>query len=270
MNPFQPTKRSEELYYRDILGIVRKFFQTAEDVAHLLLRVPEWLEAYARQAAEAMVTMQRWENARSWREAAMLSSRGREIYAAVRRELRGGVGREYRALVDRNAELITSLPGELAVRAVRRASAAALAGQRAESLLGEAVFSRVARARARLIARTETAKAQTALTEARAEDLGLEWYEWQTAEDQRVRPSHKKMQSVLVAWSDPPSPESIVGQKNPPAPYQAGGIYNCRCYPAPLLKFSQVAWPHKVFHKGRIEQMTLARFRSLSERRMAA
>jgi SPP1 gp7 family putative phage head morphogenesis protein len=51
----------------------------------------------------------------------------------------------------------------------------------------------LAKSRIRTIARTEVGKAETAFTEARSERLGIRWYEWATGEDQRVRPSHRKL-----------------------------------------------------------------------------
>ena len=43
--------------------------------------------------------------------------------------------------------------------------------------------------------------------------------------------------------------------------YGPGEIYNCRCYPEPLLRFDQTSWPAKVYYKGRVQHMTLAAFK---------
>ena len=123
--------------------------------------------------------------------------------------------------------------------------------------------------RARLIARTETSKATTALTQARAEELDLQWYLWRTSEDQRVRVSHRRMNNVIFNWKSPPAPEKLVGEKSTAGRYHAGNIWNCRCYPEPLLRFDQVPWPHKVFVGGAIRPMTLVAFRNLNKHDLA-
>jgi hypothetical protein len=45
---------------------------------------------------------------------------------------------------------------------------------------------------------------------------------------------------------------------------------NCRCYPAPLLRFSQIDWPARVYQGNQIQRMTLAAFRKIAGREVAA
>jgi len=265
MPNFAYNRRAELNYARDILGIVRRFFERGYEYAYAqLLSVPEWLDAYAKQAASRMVTHLYADNARSWRDAASKAGHGAEIYAALQRELRPDtrVGRRYRELIERNAQLIKSLPRDVAELSARHLAAAARAGQRAA--VSESYVHHVARARARLIARTETAKAQSALTQSRAESLGLDWYVWNTSQDVRVRPSHRKMAGVLIRFDDPPSPENLIGQRSTLGRYNAGECPNCRCYTEPLLKLSQVSWPHKVYANNAVRYMTLAAFRVMN------
>lgn len=257
--------RIEQDYFRDILEILRRYFDidrgSGEPVR--LLGAPEWLDRYAWQAASRMVTGVYTNGARTWRTAARTAGRGDLIYRNLQQELSGAVGRRMRQLISLNAQLIRSLPQRLAARAAATAAERALGGERAEAVIRELPAS-LARSRARLIARTEVGKASTTLTQVRAEDLGAAWYVWETSRDGRVRPAHKFMQGVLVRWNDPASPEQLVRLKNPPAPYAPGNIYNCRCYPAPLLRYDQVSWPHKVFYGGSVRWMTLAAFRRIA------
>jgi SPP1 gp7 family putative phage head morphogenesis protein len=109
------------------------------------------------------------------------------------------------------------------------------------------------------LARTEVAKADTAITRVRAESIGLNWYEWQTSEDARVRKSHAKMNHVLVNFDDPPAPEQLIGQKSE-GHYNAGNIYNCRCPALPVLSLNLLQWPHKVYSQGRISVMSKKQF----------
>jgi SPP1 gp7 family putative phage head morphogenesis protein len=254
---FNPTKRAEENYYRQILGAVKRYFAD-------LLTAPEWLEGYANQAASAMVTHQLAENAKDWRAAAREAGEGRRIYEALQRELRGHIGLRYMELVRQNAQLIRSLPLEVAEEVTKQLARRTREGARPEAAERITLLSHVSRVRARLIARTEVSKAQAALTQARAEDLGLDWYVWETSEDQRVRPSHRKMQSVLVRFDDPPSPEALAGEPSTLGHYGAGNAPNCRCYSAPLLRMDQVEWPHKVYRHGQIIRATLSQFRRMN------
>lgn len=84
---------------------------------------------------------------------------------------------------------------------------------------------------AKLIARTESAKLQTAITENRAKDLGSVAYIWKSSNDKRTRPSHKQMNGVVVLWrnSDLEKPllDGMYGH--------AGEFPNCRCDPQPIF-----------------------------------
>ena len=68
--------------------------------------------------------------------------------------------------------------------------------------------------RARIIARDQTAKLNSALTQGRMADAGIETYIWSTSEDERVRgnptglypkalPSHYAMNGKVCRWDDP-------------------------------------------------------------------
>ena len=68
--------------------------------------------------------------------------------------------------------------------------------------------------RARIIARDQTAKLNSALTQGRMADAGIETYIWSTSEDERVRgnptglypkalPSHYVMNGKVCRWDDP-------------------------------------------------------------------
>ena len=88
---------------------------------------------------------------------------------------------------------------------------------------------------AKLIARTETAKLQSAITETRATEIGSVVYEWIASHDKRTRPSHKEMDGVIVFWrpdAQKPLRDNMRGN--------AGEFPNCRCYPAPILDESDL------------------------------
>lgn len=229
-------------------------------------RSPTYRQA-AAILARAMVTHVFSDGHKTWREAARTGSKGAVIYRALQADMaKVRVNGVYQNLIDRNAELIKTMPLSIAEQVTRMVSRKAQEeGLRPAAIVSDvlAAYPHMTRAHARLIARTESSKAATALTQVRSEAAGVEWYEWCTGEDQRVRDSHRLMNGVLVRWNDPPSPEMLNHEKHTHNYYHAGGIYNCRCFPAPLVQLSDVNWPHKVYYDGRIQMMTLAKFKKI-------
>ncbi|MCM1168044.1 MAG: NINE protein [Ruminococcus sp.] len=113
--------------------------------------------------------------------------------------------------------------------------------------------------------RVVTAPSQTSQIKARSKALGVGWYTWQTSQDERVRPSHKNMQGVLVNWNDPPSPEALIGEKSC-GKYHAGDGNGCRCYPEPVVELKYLRFPVKVYHKGKIKKMTREEFNKIANK----
>ena len=221
------------------------------------------LDKAAREAASAMATSLFHDGNKGWRSAAMRGSKGRTIYLLLKKE-RAHRG-EISAIVERNSKLIKSMTSDVARKVSLDMEKGQAMGKRPEELMQD-VLSRwptLTESHARLIARTESSKATTALTQVRAESAGISWYVWRTSEDARVRSSHHHMDGVICAWSDPPSPERLCHQKEY-GHYHPGNIFNCRCYPEPLLNYDDVSWPHKVYYGGRVQHMTLAKFKAIN------
>jgi SPP1 gp7 family putative phage head morphogenesis protein len=270
---WEPGRRIELNYFNSIRQVMSYLFSEIETITDpfTLVRVlrhsinaPKMIR-YADWAAENMVTHTLAANAATWRAAAREGSKGRFIYDALRKEMQGPVGGEVYAQIQRNAAIIKSLPPDISSRVTNYIEQESLKGRRASDIAEDIqnMFPHASRSKAQLIARTECSKTSTALTRARAQNMGLEFYEWRTSEDSRVRESHRKMDHVLIRWSDPPSPEKLAGEKNPPAPYQAGCIWNCRCYPAPVVSFDRLPWPHKVYMNGSIQMLTLSKIKAI-------
>ena len=205
------------------------------------------------------------QNQAVWKRA-MASHKGSKLmYKYLMEELKKGTGRAIQSQLLQNAALISTLPMDVAQKVVNDVTSEAYKGKRAEEIatIIQEQTSKHSRASARLIARTEVSKANTALTRARAEEIGLRWYVWRTAEDgDRVRKSHRNMEGVIVNWNEPPSPEALVGEPSV-GNYHAGNIWNCRCYPSPLIEIDDVSWPHKVYTQGTIRTIGKREFEQM-------
>lgn len=151
------------------------------------------------------------------------------------------VGIIARALMDEQVELIRSIPIEAGRRAQKIAFEAALAGTRAapdkdtvaelQKQLG--MSTEVAETRALLIARTETARSNAAINQARAMSVGSNQYRWHNSGDSAVRDSHKRykgkrLQGMIFSWDHPPTLDD--GMTGHP-----GTFPNCRCFAEPVF-----------------------------------
>ena len=232
------------------------------DVIRGFARSPT-LDRAAREAASAMATSLFHDGERNWRAAAMKGSKARKLYRLLMEERTQR--KEIDAIIAENSKLIKSMTSDVARKVSFDMEKGQALGKRPEELMQDVLshWPTLTESHARLIARTESSKATTALTRARAERAGLSWYVWRTSEDARVRSSHHHMDGVICAWSDPPSPERLCHQKEY-GHYHPGNIFNCRCYPEPLLNYDDVSWPHKVYYGGRVQHMTLAKFKAIN------
>ncbi len=171
--------------------------------------------------AKIMVGIQ-GNNQRAW--AQMSTAIGKELKSTMAESAVGAVARQ---LQRDQVELIKSLPLEAGLRAQKLEQEAMMGGERAGSVAAElARTTEVTEARATLIARTEIAKANSSLTQARAQYVGVTHYYWRTAEDGDVRDSHIDMNGGEFRFDDPPEVEGE-GRHGP------GEIYNCRCFAEP-------------------------------------
>lgn len=137
-------------------------------------------------------------------------------------------------LMNEQVELIKSIPLEAGERAQRLALEGLTGDRRADEIASELMeTTKVTESRAKLIARTETARANTMLNMARATSVGSTQYIWRNSGDQAVRHSHKwrngkKLDGQVFSWDNPPKlDDGTVGHP--------GTFPNCRCYAEPIL-----------------------------------
>lgn len=267
--------RRVEAEFRKALEVLCDMFdkialQSAGDINYFTSKMNEFqnsfqYEQYINSIVERMVTPLDVANQKTWREAAKKATRSQFFYDLLIKEMNQGIGTAIQSQIIQNANLIRTLPSDTAQKVAKNIAEATFSGMRASEI--EKIISKEtnkhSRASARLIARTEVSKTQSALTRARSEELGLNWYVWRTARDgNRVRKSHRIMEGVIVNWNDPPSPEQLANEKNV-GRYHAGEIWNCRCYAEPLLEVQDVHWPHKVYYNGRIQNMAKGSFEKI-------
>lgn len=183
-----------------------------------LLRYREVLTPWAEATADTFVKEVAAADQQGWRRMSAEIGRGieREIQSAP-------VAPVMVQMKQDQVRLIRSLPEEAAERVNRLVTEGISKGVRAETIAKDIYETgSVTRARADLIARTETGRVATTLTMARAQHVRSPGYFWETSRDGDVRPSHKAMQGKFVAWDAPPTLDNMQGH--------AGALPNCRCF----------------------------------------
>lgn len=235
MSSFKPKTRVERELTRQLMkiaersgGILSQYIRRLPDgsveitdIAALsvaLGRYVKQLEPWAIETATKVIQQISAQNLAAWKATGVAiglsDSLVKEAAAALLRE---------------QVDLIKSIPTRMAERAQSLALEAQKTGARASVIAAEIENStKVAQSRAVLIARTEIAKANATLTQARAQSVGATHYVWRTAGDNDVRETHAELDGKVFAFDDPPY---IDGEGN----HHAGEFPNCRCYAEPIL-----------------------------------
>ena len=262
-------KRTNRDFFADLRNFIVEQVQDIKEVNEQISVLDQLSEnpdfdRLANEAARRMVVQTSVDNARTWREAAKKSMRGRFVYQALRSELRNK--NAFQNLIDQSALNIKTLPRHVAARIVKRVGMLTMQGRRS-SEIAQIIAKELmpyAKASSLLIARTQYSKTLTAINETRSTSVGIKAYVWHSVGGPRVRDSHKFMDDVICFWSEPPCPEQLA--KIPMKEYSfyhPGGIYNCRRYSEPILSVDDVTWPHRVHYKGKITRMSRKTFTSL-------
>lgn len=232
-----PTKRVEARYARALRNVARFSGQlvllhvqgaTITDAPGLERAVREYalaLTPWARARATEMVLGVDATNVKWW------AAQARALSRAVRLELaESPVGQVAQERIREQVTLITSLPIKAAERAQDLALEAVVDGSRAAEVARMLQdTTNVTESRAMLIARTEVAKANASINEARARSVGSDSFVWRTAGDADVRESHAELEGQVFQWSDPPDHSDGSGV------YLPGMFPNCRCYAESIL-----------------------------------
>ena len=193
----------------------------------LLNRYAEALTPWAERTAAKMVAEVDARDREAWR------AMGNAISSGLRNLiLNTPVGGAMRTLLDDQVALITSLPIEAGQRVHELTLKGLENSTRAREIATEIRRSgEVTANRATLIARTEVSRTASVLVQSRSQGAGLTHYVWRTAGDGAVRPGHKAMEGQPCAWATPPAVE----ENGKIMHFHAGQIWNCRCYPEPIV-----------------------------------
>lgn len=261
MDRFDIPTRMEHEYRRSLEPLYRKIkrdtakFTTEEAFRNYLTNLAtnvvylEWSERVARNMVYKLfdVTGSDWEGA---------EKNSRRISELLRSGMDGPIGRTVQQQVNENSALISSLPLDLRNHTSNKILSMRNDGLRVDTMVKNLrkYLPHTAETRIRLIARTETAKINSNFIEARSRAVGIPAYIWRATRDGRTRRSHNHMNNIIVLWNDPPQPEVLVNMKSQGA-YHAGCIYNCRCYPAPIISLDRLTFPVRVFTNGAIVNM---------------
>lgn len=270
---WKPKRRIELLYQRRLRQLMRKLemkFKKATGLEDILKMLKEFSKSkefiqYAEATAKKMVTGVFTDAGKTWRTAARVNSKGREIYEALKQEFNSPIGIAVKEQTDKNSRLIKSMPERIRIEITDIVARETMNGRRSTEIAEDlqSRFPEMLKNKADLIARTETSKTESALNQARSQNLGLNWYIWRTSDDVRVRKSHDHMEDVLINWENPPSPEALIKQRSKLGRYHAGCAPNCRCYSEIVVRLDFVKFPHKVYYNGKIQYMSRKQFESI-------
>jgi SPP1 gp7 family putative phage head morphogenesis protein len=199
-----------------------------EDYARLL-------SPWARRQSQKLLDQVKNSNSRAYK------NKAKKIGETLKTNLaENAVDRTAAALTNEHVELIRSIPIEAGLRAQKIAMESVIAGNRAdgqelleqlEKQMGETMNITIGRAR--VISRTETARATASINQARAQVVGSNQYRWHNSGDGAVRDSHrvykgKRLQGQIFSWDNPPTLDD--GMTGHP-----GTFPNCRCFAEPIF-----------------------------------
>lgn len=246
VNPVRNPKGPEVKYRKWLQGLTRQLKKdTQEQILPLLktLQAEYVNDAYARTLEQAFENLRRnYQDidrnakivANSFTED-MNQTNKKRFYKAME----GAVGIDLNNILQsegledimyattrENVALIKTIPEEYFKRIETIVFTGTTQGRRATSMIQEIQkVGKVTENRARLIARDQSSKLNSALNQQRSQNLGVEEYVWRTAGDERVRDSHKTKNGKVFRWDNPPKDTGHPGQD-----------IQCRCVAQPIIK----------------------------------
>ena len=246
VNPVRNPKGPEVKYRKWLQSVVKRLkTDINEQLLPVLKRLqPEYVnDAYARTLEEAFNNLRR-NYSDIGRNAAIVSAGFTEdvnqvnkqrFYKAMENAIGINLNTVFQnegledimfATTKANVALIESIPEEYFDKIEGVVFRGTVQGRDATSMIKQIVkIGDVTENRARVIARDQTSKLNSALNQQRSQNLGVEEYVWRTANDERVRDSHKSKNGKTFRWDDPPKDTGHPGQD-----------IQCRCVAQAIIK----------------------------------
>lgn len=138
-----------------------------------------------------------------------------------------GIKNQLQAIYEKNYGLIKTIPSEIIER-YKSVFLNNIGSFDREAIYKQAkTFLKISNRRAKTIARDQTQKAVTGYTQARAEQLGFEYYQWVTSGDERVskgKGGHSVLNDRIYKYSEPTAIIDSYGNKG-----HVSNRVNCRC-----------------------------------------
>lgn len=233
------TERQIEKIYRQVFKkvftpkVLSQLLQGSTVTGQNLVRLLENSKAYQKFAAQFSVELAK---------KGLAQKRGvwRKYYQAAKAIHYVAIPPTYKAYeyqifsnaVKQNFTMIKTIPREM-VKLMEHKYVSVLMEEVAKGTRSRGSFERELRkhgaANAKVIARTESAKLQTAIDRQRALDIGSVCYRWLSSKDRRTRPSHRDMDGVIVFWQANDKKPLLDGMRG-----DAGEFPNCRCDNIPI------------------------------------
>lgn len=266
-----PVPKSQELkMYRSLAKLFNGFLNDVRngfvDKAHIQGEARNFLESeevdrYLTNLMSRMTARLRIDTARDLKKSVTAGTNSRMMFELMKHEMDGPVGRRVYEIIADNVQYIKTVPQFWAEYITQYAQREALKGKRPEQIEADLrkIMPEHMTKNLKCIARTEVAKANAAIVQARAEAVGCKCYIWRCVRDNRVRDAHWEMDGIVVFYDDPPNPEELFGGR-PYGNYHAGNTFNCRCWQQVIVDQRFLPESFRYYRAGSIHSTTKAEF----------
>lgn len=245
---FKPSSQAERDFYKSLRRVAHASGSIVDShidgstitdqkkMHEALKKYSEDLTPWARRQSAKLLDQVQKSNKKAYQNKSKAIGAALEMNVAEK-----NVGAVALRLLNEQVALIKSIPVEAGLRAQKIAYEAFFHGTRAqvdEDTVAElqkqlGLSTEVAISRAKLIAVTETARANAAINQSRAVAVGSNQYRWHNSGDEAVRDAHKtykgkRMQGMIFSWDNPPTLDD--GTTGHP-----GTFPRCRCFAEPVF-----------------------------------
>jgi SPP1 gp7 family putative phage head morphogenesis protein len=239
---FKPSSAAETKFARALRQVARvsghiveahvdgHTLHNSQEMQRALKEYSKLIEPWAKRQSAKMLEQVAKKNSKAFKAHSKLMGRLLKQQTAENQTYQAA-----QSMMHEQVELIQSLPVRAGERAQKLALEAVVNGTRADEIAKELANARgVSESQAMCIARTEVARANASINQARAQAVGSHQYIWRNSGDEAVRPAHKryhgkKLDGMVFSWDKPPTLDD--GTTGHP-----GTFPNCRCYAEPFFE----------------------------------